>query len=70
MLQISDLYLDKQKSFIPKKNIKCTMYHAWRAFFSANRWRLDVLTFLIKGFDLFNKKVAKGDTSDPYDFIT
>ena len=46
MLKISAFYLDKQKCFIPKKNIKCTMYHD----FSANRWRLDVLTFLIKGF--------------------
>ena len=28
------------------------MYHVpWIALFSANRWRLDVLTFLIKGFE-------------------
>ena len=45
MLKISDLYLDKQKSFIPKKILS-----VWIALFSANRWRLDVLTFLIKGF--------------------
>ena len=25
MLKISAFYLDKQKSFIPKKNMKCTM---------------------------------------------
>ena len=31
------------------------MYHVpWIAFFSAKRWRLDVLTFLIKGFDESN----------------
>ena len=49
MLKISDLYLDKQKYFIHKKilSVPCTMYHA---LFSANRWCLDVLTFLIKGF--------------------
>ena len=47
MLKISEFYLDKRKSFIPKINTKCTMYIA---LFSANRWRLDVLTFLIKGF--------------------
>ena len=30
------------------------MYHVpWRAFFSANRWRFDVLTFLIKGFAFY-----------------
>ena len=27
MLKISAFYLDKQKSFIPKKNLKCTVYH-------------------------------------------
>ena len=46
MLKISDFYLDKQKSFIPKKILSVP----WIALFSANRWRLDVLTFLIKGF--------------------
>ena len=50
MLTISDFYLDKPKSFIPKKILK---YHVpWIALFLANRWRLDVLTFRIKGFDL------------------
>ena len=44
MLKISDFYLNKQKSFIPQKNI------SWIALFSANRWHLDVSTFLIKGF--------------------
>ena len=41
-----------QKSFIPKKilSVPCTMYIPWIALFSANTWRLDVLTFLIKGF--------------------
>ena len=29
MLKISDFYLDKQKSFIPKKNYKCTMYNGY-----------------------------------------
>ena len=27
MLKISAFYLDKQKSVIPKKILKCTMYH-------------------------------------------
>ena len=27
MLKISDFYLDKQKSFIAKEYIKCTMYN-------------------------------------------
>ena len=50
MLTISDFYLDKQKSFIPKKN---EVYHVpWIALNSAQRWRLDVLTFLIHGFGL------------------
>ena len=59
MLKISDFYLDKQKSFIPKMNIMCTkdldVYHVpWIALFSANRWRLDVLTFHIKGFGVYD----------------
>ena len=45
MLKISDFYLDKQKSFIPK-NVP------WIVLSSANRWPLDVLTFLIHGFGL------------------
>ena len=53
MLKISDFYLDKQKSFIPKKN----MYTPWIALFSAKRWRHDVLTFLIKGFDICHSNV-------------
>ena len=49
MLKISDFYLDKQKSFIPKKYY---VYHVpWIALSSANRWRLDILTFLVKGFE-------------------
>ena len=41
------LYWQK-KSCYSKKN---WVYHApWIALFSANRWRLDVLTFLLKGF--------------------
>ena len=49
MLKISAFYLDKQKSFIPKKKIE--VYHVpWIALISAKRWRLDVLTFLIHGF--------------------
>jgi hypothetical protein len=44
MLKISAFYLDKQKSFFPKKNVP------WIALISAKRWRLDVLTFLIHGF--------------------
>ena len=52
MLKFSDFYLDKQKSFIPKKNIP------WIALFSANRWRLDVLTFLIKGFGGDNEQIG------------
>ena len=49
MLKISDFYLDKQKSFIPKKilSVPCTMDST---FFS-----LDVPTFLIKGFAMGNK---------------
>ena len=52
MLIVSDFYLDIQKSFIPKKilGVPCTMYISWIALFSANTWRLDVLTFFIKGF--------------------
>ena len=46
MLKFSDLYLDEQKSFIPKKILSVL----WITLSSANRWRLDVLTFLIKGF--------------------
>ena len=50
MLKISAFYLDKQKSFIPKK--KFEVYHVpWIALISAKRWRLDVLTFLIHGFE-------------------
>ena len=51
MLKISDFYLDKQKFFVPKKilSVTCTM----ESFFSANRWRLDVLTFLVKGFAFY-----------------
>ena len=33
MLKILDFYLDKQKSFFPKTNIKCNMYHG-ELFFS------------------------------------
>ena len=47
MLNFSDFYLDKQKMFFfPKKILNVPRI----ALFSANRWRLDVLTFLIKGF--------------------
>ena len=42
------------------------MYHVpWIAFFSANRWRLDVLTFHIKGFaqnNFFQMTLALPDT--------
>ena len=38
----------QQKSFIPHKDIKNV---PWIALFSAYRWHLEVLTFLIKGFD-------------------
>ena len=58
MLKISDLYLDKQKSVISKKNVP------WIALFSANRWRLDVLTFLIKG-----SKCLRNPNSLEQDFI-
>jgi hypothetical protein len=47
MLKILAVYPDKQKSFIPKKKLKCTVI----ALISAKRWRLDVLTFLIHGFE-------------------
>jgi hypothetical protein len=47
MLKISGFYLDKQKSFISKKL-------SWIALSSANRWRRDVLTFLIKGFGILH----------------
>ena len=32
------------------RHFKGTLYVPWIALFSGNRWRLDVLTFLIKGF--------------------
>ena len=49
MLKISAFYLDKQKSFIPKK--KYEVYQVSRiVLISANRWQLDVLTFLIQGY--------------------
>ena len=38
MLKISAFYLDKQKSFIPKK-----IEVPWIALISAKRWRIDVL---------------------------
>ena len=55
MLKISNFYLDKQKSFIPKK---IEVYHVpWIALISAKRWRLDVLTFLIYGFVGYDTKI-------------
>ncbi len=50
MLKNSTFYVDKQKSFIPKKY---EMYQVSMAVHSeTNRWPLDVLTFLIHGFSL------------------
>ena len=40
--EIWDVYLDKHKSFVPKKILSVPLI--------ANRWPLDVLTFLIHGF--------------------
>ena len=57
MLKISDFYLDKQKGFIPKKISSVP----WIALFSANRWRLDIQTFLIKGFDANLYVVVRDD---------
>ena len=52
MLKISAFHLDKQKSFIPKI---IEVYHVpWIGLISAKRWRLDVLNFLIHGFDKNN----------------
>ena len=45
MLKISDFYLDKQKSFILKKILGVPI-----VLFSANRWPLNALTFLVHGF--------------------
>ena len=66
MLKISDFYLDKQKSFIPKKNITLD------SIFSAKRWCLDVLTFLIKGFDESNNdlKLILTQSSNPIVYQT
>ena len=60
----SYFYLDKQKCFIPKKilSVPCTMDSS---FF--NRWRLDVLTFLIKGFDFHNFFLEV--RNNPYEFL-
>ena len=50
MLKISDFSLDKQTNEITPE--KYQVYHVpWIALFSAYRWHLEVLTFLIKGFD-------------------
>lgn len=46
MLKVSIL---TNKKVLFQKNY--SVYHVpWTVLFSANRWRLDVLTFLIKGF--------------------
>ena len=50
MLKISDFYLGKQKSFIPKKIL--SVPYTMNNYFPANRWPLDVLTFLIHDFDI------------------
>ena len=64
MLKILDFFLDKQKSFIPKKilSVPCTMDSS----FLANRWRLDVLTFLIKGFGPVNTKSTAAVSQPQY----
>ena len=48
--ELSNVHLDKQKIFIHKK-------YEVLPLFSANKWHLDVLTFLIKGFVYDNSKV-------------
>ena len=45
------------------------MYHvAWIALFSAYRWRLDVLTFLIKGFGFYDNESLFFDKEKLCDF--
>ena len=45
ILKVSDFYLDKQKKILKE------VYHVpWIVLFSADRWPLEVLTFLIHGF--------------------
>ena len=54
MLKILDFYLFKHKSFIPKKSIKCTMYHE-HIFFQPTD---GALTFLIKDFVIDEKEIV------------
>ena len=53
MLKISAFYLDKQKSFIPKKNIKCTMNQPKDAVLSPN-----TPSIYTRDFTKFSIKVA------------
>ena len=56
--KISDFYLDKQKSFIPKKilSLPCAMDST---FFSQQMAPWYVLTFLINGFEISQPKIGK-----------